>query len=96
MDGHSGLFAGPAGKLFLRTARCPQRAAHSHALQSMNPETNEALAAAVRLHDFIRTHAGETADWPLQITSGDPAVLARLDALLRAFRAALLATDLAI
>lgn len=38
--------------------------------------------AAVNLHDFIRSKAGETADWPLHITSSDPDVLERIDALL--------------
>jgi len=49
-------------------------------------QTTVALAAAIRLHDFIRSNAGETADWPLQITSSDSGALARLDTLLREFR----------
>lgn len=46
-----------------------------------------ALAAAIRLHDFIRTNTGENADWPLQITSAEPAALEALDRHLRDFRA---------
>lgn len=49
-----------------------------------------ALEAAVRLHDFIRSNAGETADWPLQLTAADPGVLVRLDDLLREFKAAVM------
>jgi hypothetical protein len=54
-----------------------------------NSTQGPALAAAVRLHDFIRSNAGETADWPMQITSSDPSVIARLDELLREFRSAM-------
>jgi len=50
-----------------------------------------ALSAAVRLHDFIRSNAGATADWPLQITSDDPGALEKLDMLLRDFRTAMTA-----
>lgn len=54
----------------------------------MTTKMNPALAAAVKLHDFIRSNAGETADWPLRITANDPGLLARLDELLRDFRSA--------
>jgi hypothetical protein len=47
--------------------------------------TINALDAAIRLHDFIRSNAGETADWPLQITSRDRGAVERLDTLLREF-----------
>lgn len=47
---------------------------------------NKALEAAIALHDFIRSNSGETADWPLQITSTDRRVLERLDCLLKEFR----------
>ena len=44
--------------------------------------------ASVRLHDFIRANAGETKDWPLQISSDDPLVLETLDRLLNELRIA--------
>lgn len=47
-----------------------------------------ALAKAIRLHDFIRSTTGETADWPIQISSSDHLALQRLDELLRDFKAA--------
>jgi hypothetical protein len=47
---------------------------------------SKALEAAIALHDFIRSNSGETADWPLQITSSDGMVLERLDTLLKEFR----------
>ena len=52
--------------------------------------TINALDAAIRLHDFIRSNAGETADWPIQITSAQPGAVERLDELLREVRAAVL------
>jgi hypothetical protein len=52
----------------------------------MNHKHNEALEAAIALHDFIRSNSGETADWPLQITSSDGSVLEKLDGLLKNFR----------
>jgi hypothetical protein len=51
-----------------------------------------AIEAAIRLHDFIRSNAGETADWPLQITATDPGVLLRFECLLKEFRAAVMET----
>jgi hypothetical protein len=47
---------------------------------------SKALEAAIELHDFIRSNSGETADWPLQITSSDSKVLEELDRLLKEFR----------
>lgn len=40
-------------------------------------------SAAVALHDFIRSNAGETADWPLMIISTCPEDVERLNQLLR-------------
>ena len=48
----------------------------------------DALAAAVKLHDFIRGNAGETDEWPLRITSTEAGALEKLDNLLREFRTA--------
>ena len=56
-------------------------------------EINRAIAAAVKLHDFIRSNAGETADWPLQITSSERGALAKLDQLLREFQKAITVTQ---
>jgi hypothetical protein len=47
---------------------------------------SKALEAAIALHDFIRSNSGETADWPLQITSSDSKMLEELDRLLKDFR----------
>jgi hypothetical protein len=47
---------------------------------------DKALQAAIALHDFIRSNSGETADWPLQITSTDNKILEELDRLLKDFR----------
>jgi hypothetical protein len=47
---------------------------------------SKALEAAIALHDFIRSNSGETADWPLQITSSDSKILEELDRLLKDFR----------
>ena len=47
---------------------------------------NKPLEAAIALHDFIRSNSGETADWPLQITSSDSKILEELDRLLKEFR----------
>jgi hypothetical protein len=47
---------------------------------------DKALEAAIDLHDFIRSNSGETADWPLQITSSDRKMLEELDYLLKDFR----------
>jgi hypothetical protein len=52
----------------------------------MNDKSNKALEAAIALHDFIRSNSGETADWPLQITSSDSKILEELDRLLKEFR----------
>jgi hypothetical protein len=52
----------------------------------MNDKSNKALEAAIALHDFIRSNSGETADWPLQITSSDSKMLEELDRLLKEFR----------
>jgi len=49
---------------------------------------NEAIEAAIRLHDYIRSNAGETSDWPIQISSSEPGALEQLDNLLKEFRAA--------
>jgi hypothetical protein len=53
---------------------------------------NKALEAAIALHDFIRSNSGETADWPLQITSSDSKMLEELDHLLKEFRKLAIAT----
>ena len=45
-----------------------------------------ALESAIKLHDFIRSNAGETSDWPLQITSTESGALDELDRLLKDFR----------
>jgi hypothetical protein len=45
-----------------------------------------ALQSAIKLHDFIRSNAGETSDWPLQITSTESGTLDELDRLLKDFR----------
>jgi hypothetical protein len=47
---------------------------------------DKALEAAIALHDFIRSNSGETADWPLHITSTDSKILEELDRLLNDFR----------
>ena len=47
---------------------------------------DKALEVAIDLHDFIRSNSGETADWPLQITSSDSKILEELDRLLKNFR----------
>ncbi len=47
---------------------------------------DKALEAAIALHDFIRSNNGETADWPLQVSSTDSKVLKELDRLLKDFR----------
>lgn len=52
----------------------------------MNDKNNKALEAAIALHDFIRSNSGETADWPLQITSSDSKTMEELDRLLKEFR----------
>ena len=52
----------------------------------MNDKSNKALEAAIALHDFIRSNSGESADWPLQITSSDSKMLEELDRLLKEFR----------
>lgn len=49
-----------------------------------------ALQAAIKLHDFLRSNVGETADWAIQITSDDPGALERLDFLLKKFRSEVL------
>ena len=45
-----------------------------------------ALESAIKLHDFIRSNAGETSDWPIQITSTESGALDELDRLLKDFR----------
>ena len=53
----------------------------------MNPHLYaEAIAAAIRLHDFLRSNAGENADWPIQISSTESGALEELDRLLKEFR----------
>lgn len=54
----------------------------------VNTTTDEALLAGIRLHDFIRANAGETAEWPLQISASEPETLETLDKLMREFREA--------
>lgn len=49
----------------------------------------QALAAAIRLHDFIRSNAGQSAEWPLQITSTESGAIEELDRLLKSFAAAI-------
>jgi hypothetical protein len=49
---------------------------------------DKAIHAGIKLHDFIRTNTGETADWPITISSPESGALERLDALLKEFRAA--------
>ena len=49
---------------------------------------DQAIAAGIKLHDYIRTNTGENAEWPLQISSTESGALMRLDALLKEFRAA--------
>lgn len=49
------------------------------------------LAAAIALHDFIRSNTGENADWPIQITSSESGALERLDTLLNDLRNAIVA-----
>lgn len=45
-----------------------------------------ALKSAVRLHDYIRTNAGETADWPLQIFSTEKEAVEKLEELMVDFK----------
>ena len=51
---------------------------------------NKAIEAGIALHDFIRSNGGETADWPLQITSSNSETIEELDRLLREFRQAVM------
>lgn len=50
----------------------------------------KALKAAVRLHDYIRTNAGPTADWPIQISSTDKEEIKQIENLLKSFKGAYL------
>jgi hypothetical protein len=58
-----------------------------------NRMNHAALEAAIALHDFIRSNSGETADWPLQITSSDSKILEELDRLLKNFRQLAIASE---
>ena len=51
----------------------------------MSPK-DRALEAAISLHDFLRSNTGETADWPIQITSNEKGALEELDRRLKNFR----------